>query len=136
MQQHRVSFLQAISWFFGYNYCNFHDRSSRSEFWWVCLFNFIMSAVFLLIAFLSFSYSANVWLDDNYTFDWLNGIYGIVTLLPSLGLYVRRLHDTNRSGWNLLWLCLPIIGGVILLIYFCLPSDMHENQYGPVPNVY
>lgn len=65
-------------------------------------------------------------------------ISGLVTLalfLPGLGLCVRRLHDINRSGWFVLLSLIPLIGAIILIIWFVKESDPTPNQYGPVPNV-
>lgn len=61
--------------------------------------------------------------------------FGLVCFLPDLGLTFRRLHDAGHSGWNILWNLLPIIGQIILLVYFCQQSQPMENKYGPVPNM-
>ena len=63
----------------------------------------------------------------------LSGLYSLAVLLPSLGVSVRRLHDTGRSGWWLLVGVLPIFGGIILLIFFVTDSQPGENRYGPNP---
>ena len=63
----------------------------------------------------------------------LCGGYGLATLVPGLAVSVRRLHDTNKSGWWLL-LCLVPFGGLIVLIFECLESDPGDNQFGPNPN--
>lgn len=62
-------------------------------------------------------------------------IVSLALLLPSLGLGVRRLHDINRSGWMLLIGLIPLIGAIILIIWFCKESQMTENEYGPVPHL-
>jgi len=62
-------------------------------------------------------------------------IYQLAVLLPSLAVNVRRLHDTGRSGWWILIGLLPIIGAVILLIFYCQAGETKENQYGSNPKV-
>lgn len=60
-------------------------------------------------------------------------IYGLVTFLPGLAVGVRRLHDTNRSGAAILLALIPIVGGILLLIYMCTEGDRGPNKYGPDP---
>ena len=62
--------------------------------------------------------------------SWVQGmlaLYAIVMLLP---LSIRRLHDTNRSGWELLWLFVPLAGWFYLLVLFYLDGSIKDNQYG------
>jgi len=63
----------------------------------------------------------------------LTVIYGLGVLIPSLAVGVRRLHDTNRSGWWLLIGFIPVIGTFILIYFFVLDSQPGKNQYGPNP---
>ncbi len=124
MNQRQVTFVEAVKMALQQNYCNFEGRSSRSEYWWFVLFNFILSAVISLV----FSFSQTVELI-------MSGVVSLALLLPGLGLAVRRLHDTGRSGWWLFLALIPIVGAVILLIWMIQPSQEHPNQYGPEPNV-
>lgn len=110
----KVSFVQAVKLFFQ-NYTNFKGRSRRSEYWWFCLFNMIVSLAFTLI------------LPD------LSGLWTVVILVPSLALAVRRLHDIGKSGWWYLLMLIPLVGGIILLIWFCRDSDPQPNQWGISP---
>ena len=55
--------------------------------------------------------------------------------LPSLGVSVRRLHDIGKSGWWLLLSFIPLIGTVVLVLWFVKNSNMYPNQYGQVPNI-
>ena len=59
-------------------------------------------------------------------------VYLFVTLIPSLAAAVRRLHDTGRSGWNVLW-AFTIVGVIPLLVWFCLDGKAGSNQWGPNP---
>jgi uncharacterized membrane protein YhaH (DUF805 family) len=57
----------------------------------------------------------------------------LATLLPTLAVVIRRLHDTNKSGWWWLITFVPFVGGLVLLMFECLPGDQGPNQYGPDP---
>ena len=101
------------------NYCNFEGRASRPEFWWFFLFNFVVSLVLGLFG--------------TKVGTILQGIWSLAILLPQLGLGVRRLHDINKSGWLLLLGLIPVVGWIILIIWWAKEGDSTENQYGPVP---
>lgn len=127
MYQYQVSFGDAISRAFN-NYCCFTGRASRSEYWWFVLFNAIVSWGIAIVFGLSLG-------SDSIAYQVIAGLWNLAILLPSWGLMFRRLHDTGRSGWNCCWGFLPIIGWIILIVYFCQDSQMADNQYGPVPNL-
>lgn len=124
MFQRQVTFEQAVRSAIQVHYCDFKGRASRSEFWWFELFTLILSAI--ISAFGVFSTSV---------VSVLQTIVGLALFLPSLGLCVRRLHDINKSGWFVLLAFIPIVGAIILIIWWCKESEMQPNQYGPVPNV-
>jgi len=63
----------------------------------------------------------------------LSTIYSLALLIPSLAVSVRRLHDTDRSGWWLLIGLVPLIGIIVLIIFYVQDSNPGENQYGPNP---
>lgn len=63
----------------------------------------------------------------------LTGLYSLLIFLPTLAVSVRRLHDSDRSGWWLLLLLLPLIGFLILLFFFAKDGTMGENSFGPDP---
>ena len=107
------------------NYCNFKGRSKRSEYWWVVLMNFIISSIIVLI-----NYSlGGTDLEPNKFAAFLMIFYTVLIILPSISLVVRRLHDTNRSGWNYLLSLIPFFGTVLLLIFICSPSVNIDNKY-------
>ena len=95
-------------------WCDFKGRSSRKEFWISHLFDIIIICILLIFGFLL--------------------VYGYVfaRLLSFIALSIRRLHDTNRSGWWLFIILLPI-GQIILLIYYLEDSYIGENEYGKNP---
>ena len=63
----------------------------------------------------------------------ISTLAGLALFLPSLAVGVRRLHDTDRSGWWILIGLIPIIGWILLIVWFCSDSKPGENQYGPNP---
>lgn len=109
-------------------YVDFNGRSSRSEFWWWALFYFIGSVVFVVVADVaganSTGYGSAAVLPLR--------IFGLVMFLPTLALTIRRLHDTNRSGWWYL-LYFTIIGAIVLLVWYCMRGTVGENKFGPDP---
>ena len=104
MYQYQVTFSEAIQRAFN-NYSNFTGRASRSEYWWFYLFGVLVSWGCSLIGVITFG-------SDSAFNGLFSGLWALAILLPSLGLGVRRLHDTGRSGWNLCWAFLPIIGTI------------------------
>lgn len=124
MYQRQVSFEEAVRSALQQNYCNFSGRASRSEFWWYVLFTFLVSVVIGWIGFVSRDLG-NV----------INTLVGLALLLPGLGLSVRRLHDTGRSGWWILINLIPVVGNIIYLVWMCQDSQMTPNQYGSVPHL-
>lgn len=96
-------------------YAVFEGRARREEFWMFTLVNLIVSIVLQLIHPL------------------LGGLYSLAVLVPSLGVGARRLHDTNRSGWLLLIGLIPLIGIIVLIVFWVQDSQPGSNRYGPNP---
>jgi uncharacterized membrane protein YhaH (DUF805 family) len=95
-------------------YTDFDGRSDRPEFWWFGLINLIVSLVLWGIGVAAFGFA---------TGELVAVLYGLVTLLPALGVEIRRLRDTNRSGWWILIGLIPILGGIILIVFFASRGD-------------
>lgn len=103
-------------------YAVFSGRATRAEYWYFVLFNLIAQLVLMIVdGLLSIA-----------SFDILTSIYVLAVFIPSLAVAVRRLHDTNRSGWMILIGLIPLIGGIWLLVLMVLDSTA-DNQYGPNP---
>ena len=124
MFQRQVTFEQAVRSAIQQHYCDFNGRASRSEYWWFALFTLILSVIIQAFGVISSDVSL-----------YLSAIVNLALFLPGLSLDVRRLHDINKSGWYILLVLIPIVGLIILLVWFCKESEMQPNQYGPVPNV-
>lgn len=105
-------------------YAVFSGRASRAEFWYFALFNFLISVAINFIDILVITISIPLGLSI---------LYMLAILIPSIAVSVRRLHDTNKPGWYYLIGIVPIIGIIVLIIFFVIDSDPAENQYGPNP---
>lgn len=135
MYQRQVGFWEAVSRAFS-NYCNFNGRASRSEYWWFMLFNFIVTMVLSAgHGFSTHSMVASMNAFSLDTFSVLTYIWGLIVLLPTLGLSWRRLHDIGKGGgWYFIGL-IPVVGGILLIVWFCQSSQPGDNRFGPVPNL-
>lgn len=117
-------------------YATFSGRASRSEYWFFYLATVIVIFVAgILDRALGLDFKmANplTGLEQSAGYGWLYVIAGLALLLPSLAAMVRRLHDTNRSGWW--WLiALTGIGAIVLLVWFVSKGTTGDNTYGPDP---
>jgi uncharacterized membrane protein YhaH (DUF805 family) len=99
------------------NYATFSGRARRSEFWWFALFNFISSIVAAMI-------------DGALGLHLVQPLYSLATLLPSLAVTARRLHDIGRSGWWMLIVIIPLVGWIIAIIWYVKEGTPGDNQYG------
>ena len=108
-------------------YAVFKGRARRREYWFFILFNLIASVVLTVIDFMTGS------LDPELGIGLLSGLYSLAVLIPSLAVTVRRLHDTDRSGWWLLIGLVPLIGAIVLLVFMLLDSTPGDNQHGANP---
>jgi uncharacterized membrane protein YhaH (DUF805 family) len=104
------------------NYLNFDGRARRAEFWWYFLANLIISIVLNII-------DAALGLGGGYG-GVLSGIYGLAVLLPGIAVSIRRLHDTSRSGWWILIAFIPIVGIIVLIVFWATDSTPGANDSG------
>ena len=100
-------------------FCDFNGRADRKEFWSSFLAYFVVN---LILGFIPGTVGLIIQI-----------IFWLATLLPTLGVGVRRLHDINKSGWYWLIGLIPLVGEIILIIWWAKEGDAGENQYGPVP---
>ncbi len=122
-----MSFGQAISSVFK-NYANFNGRARRSEFWFFALFNLIIYLAASVINYLIAGSS-----DTTSIIGIIYLLYSLATILPSLAVSWRRLHDIGKSGAYILFILIPLVGWIFLLAWFVKDSDMGENRFGPNP---
>ncbi len=117
-------YIQALK-----KYAVFEGRSRRSEYWFFALFNLIA----LVIAAILDNIIGTAF--DGIGYGILYLLYSLAVILPSLGLFVRRLHDTGRSGFWFFIGLIPLIGGIVLLVFLVQDSQEGENQYGANPKM-
>ena len=105
------------------NYANFSGRARRAEYWWAYLINIAIAVVLFLLG--------TVILGDAGVF--LPIVFVLGVFIPMLSSLVRRLHDTGKSGWYYFVSLIPLVGGIILLVFLATDGERGANQYGPSP---
>ena len=118
-------------------YATFTGRARRSEYWWFFGCYFVIQLVFnfasLGMAMGAMSGEIS-YTDPTYSmFQTVSVVLGLGLLLPSLAVTVRRFHDIGKSGWNILWAAIPLVGAIIVLVWMCQDSDVVANKYGESP---
>ena len=106
-------------------FADFSGRARRREYWTFALVNCLI-AMLLLILGLAFG-------EDSPASNIMVTIFYLIMLVPNLSVSVRRLHDIGKSGWYMFLSLIPLIGGLILLIWSLMDSEPGENQYGKNP---
>ncbi len=118
-----------MSWYLAVvrKYAVFAGRARRSEYWYFCLFNVLISLALGTIDGLSGLFHADAGLGV------LGGLYGLAVLVPGIAVSVRRLHDTDRSGWWLLLGLVPVVGAIVLLLFTVQEGNSGANRFGGNP---
>lgn len=112
------------------NYANFNGRARRAEYWYYTLMNIIILLPLYLLGVAGIASESE-----------LLGFLGIgsyvilalATFIPTLAVAVRRLHDTGKSGWYYLVGFIPLVGAIILLVWFFTDGNRFTNEYGEDP---
>lgn len=107
-------------------YATFDGRAHRTEFWTFVLVNIIVSVGLNIV-------NAIIGTDGALGAGLLSSIYALAILIPTLAVGVRRLHDIGRSGWWLLIALIPIVGFIILIVWYATEGERAANEYGPNP---
>jgi uncharacterized membrane protein YhaH (DUF805 family) len=117
-------------------YADFHGRARRTEFWMFVLVNVAISVVLSIID--TATGTAGVYAAAGtaaYSPGILGTIYALAVLIPSIAVTVRRLHDTDRSGWWFFIQLIPIVGSIVLLVFACLEGTRGPNRFGADPKL-
>ena len=109
------------------NYATFSGRARQKEYWMFFLISALISIVLTLLDILLGTYSVE------YEAGLFSGLYSLLILIPSIAVVVRRLHDTDRSGWWILISLIPLIGVIVLFVFICLDSQPGTNRFGANP---
>ena len=120
-------------------YAEFSGRSRRQEFWMFVLFNYAVAAAFgaLLGLVMLLLYYGDASEDLMMTVCWVMlvpyALYQLWAIIPGLAVTIRRLHDLDKSGWHILIGLIPLIGAVILIVWYATQGTSGPNRYGPDP---
>ncbi|MBV6685140.1 DUF805 domain-containing protein [Rossellomorea marisflavi] len=121
-----------MSWFLKgmKQYADFSGRARRQEFWMYMLFYSIFGIILYGVAVIGMAMQSEgiILLGMG-----IYILYALALLLPTLAITVRRLHDTGRSGFWYFIGFVPLVGGIILLVFCCLDSENGNNQWGSNP---
>lgn len=113
-------------------YAVFSGRSRRKEYWDFVLLNSLAS---IILSIIDSNIGASINTDYGIGIGILSSLFSLAILVPNLAVSVRRLHDTNHSGWWLFLGLIPLLGGIVLLVFYLTDSQPGDNQYGPNPKV-
>jgi uncharacterized membrane protein YhaH (DUF805 family) len=120
-------------------YADFAGRSQRREYWMFVLLNFVVALIWsavLGIVMLAL-YFTDMSEDSMMLVCMLliipYALYSLWVMIPGLAVTVRRLHDLDKSGWNLLWGLLPLVGGILLIVWYASEGTRGPNRFGPDP---
>lgn len=126
------------------NYATFAGRARRKEYWGFALFNFLFPIglffagilITALLMFISTGEAAGLLLAVPLfmpIFSILCFIYSLAVFIPGLAVVSRRLHDTGKGFGYFFLVLIPVIGAIILLVFFCIDSEPQQNRFGPNP---
>jgi uncharacterized membrane protein YhaH (DUF805 family) len=108
-------------------YADFSGRAPRAEYWWFYLLVLVVYFVGMILDSMVGSNFAGS------GYGMFTALVGLALLIPSIAAGVRRLHDTDRSGWGLLIAFIPLIGAIVLLVFFVTQGTQGPNSYGEDP---
>lgn len=118
-------------------YFEFSGRSRRKEYWMFTLFGMLVNIAITLVfgrtAYTTLGWYAGFSTQLNTTGDIVSGLFGLFNLIPSIAVWVRRLHDIDRSAWWILLMLVPIIGWFTLFVFACLDGTRGANRFGRDP---
>ncbi len=111
------------------NYANFEGRARRAEYWYAQLVSMLVFIPVYVLFIITLANESQVGMIISGAFL---GLLVMVSIVPSIAVSVRRLHDTNKSGWFYLLAIVPF-ASIVVFIFTVLEGDKHTNQYGKDP---
>jgi uncharacterized membrane protein YhaH (DUF805 family)/cold shock CspA family protein len=117
------------------NYVNFRGRARRKEYWGYVLFMLILMTIVIGVAVSVDVNLGNLGAGNELPVITVSAtlLFILLTMLPSIAVTVRRQHDIGVSGWFYLLVLVPYVGSMIIFVFTLIPSQRHENKWGPVP---
>jgi len=116
-------------------YAEFSGRSRRKEYWMFALLNVLIALfvglVTLVMAVSVSSESAMMVVVTPVLILWF--LLSLVFIIPGLAVTIRRLHDIDKSGWTILLALIPLVGPIVLLVFYCTEGTPGPNRFGPDP---
>jgi len=116
-------------------YAEFSGRSRRKEYWMFSLLNGLVGLAVGLVFLVGYHADMSQTEMDTYLMPvlYLACLYSLAAIIPGIAVTFRRLHDTDRSAWNLLWGLIPLIGSIMLIVFYCTDGTPGPNRFGPDP---
>ena len=111
-------------------YADFQGRSGRKEYWMFLLFQIMVSIAVNLVSFIGASMDSGLVAGLAAV---VAGVFGLAMFIPGIAVSARRMHDIDKSGWQLLWSFLPLVGLIILIIFMAKQGTTGPNRFGPAP---
>jgi uncharacterized membrane protein YhaH (DUF805 family) len=108
-------------------YATFEGRARRREYWYYVLFFVLANVALAIVDLIAGTYSKEAGM------GLFGALFVLATLIPTIAVTVRRLHDTDRSGWWVLIGLIPLIGSLVLLVFAVLDSTPGANRFGANP---
>ena len=115
-----MGFTEAVQTCFS-KYATFSGRARRSEYWYFFLCYTILTGILSFLA------------RNSTVLGYVSGVIEIALFIPMLAVSVRRLHDIGKSGWFYLIGLIPLVGLIIMIVWYVRDSDPGQNMYGPNP---
>ena len=110
-------------------YAKFDGRAGRAEFWWYALANIVLNIVLGILWTIGFAIATGL----GVVVALLTAAVYLALIVPSIAVAIRRLHDTDKSGWLLLLGLIPFVGFIILLVFYIQEGTAGPNQFGVAP---
>jgi len=129
MEKFNRYFLDTIR----YRYAKFDGRASRSEYWYFVLFYVLVNLFLVLVDSFVINPMLGATPEQMGQGGFLQLIFALAMLVPSIAIAVRRLHDIGKSGWWFLVAFIPVLGLLLLIFFFVQDSQPGTNRYGPNP---
>ncbi|WP_309667119.1 DUF805 domain-containing protein [Tabrizicola sp.] len=115
------------------SFAKFSGRAKRPDYWWFFLFQVIVTVVIAVVEGGGTMSAGHGMFSGAYNAGPVGMIWSLVNFIPGLAVSVRRLHDLDKSGWWLLIALIPLIGAIVLIVWFASRGTVGSNRFGEDP---